>query len=111
MFVERQRIALDPGAQQAVADALEEAGIVAAVVRSEGAVGGGTYPGVTLPSWAVALEPTVGATALSARLRAGATPVVGRIEDARLLLDVRTVAPEEVAGLTEALKLAVRGAS
>ena len=99
------------GRAQAVADALEEAGIVAAVVRSEGAVGGGTYPGVTLPSWAVALEPSGGATALSARLRGGSTPVVGRIEDARLLLDVRTVAPEEVADLTEALALAVRGAS
>lgn len=99
------------GRAQAVADSLGEAGIVAEVVRSGGAVGGGTYPGVTLPSWAVALEPKGGATALSALLRTGTTAVVGRIEDARLLLDVRTVAPEEVAGLIAALTWAVRSVS
>jgi L-seryl-tRNA(Ser) seleniumtransferase len=60
-----------------------------------GAVGGGTYPEVPLPSWAVALAGGVGAEALALRLRLGDPPVVARIEDDRVLLDVRTVAPEE----------------
>ncbi len=77
------------------------------VTMTEGAsaIGGGTTPGVTLPSvvLAVALE---GATpdTLEARLRASTPPVVGRIEQDRLLLDLRTVAPGEDEALVEVLR-------
>jgi L-seryl-tRNA(Ser) seleniumtransferase len=37
--------------------------------------------------------------AVSARLRAGEPPVVARIEDGRLVLDPRTVLPEQEEGL------------
>ena len=60
-----------------------------------GAVGGGTYPEVSLPSWAVALRSGAGADALARRLRGGDPPVVARIEDDRVLLDMRTVSREE----------------
>ena len=59
------------------------------VVPSDGAVGGGGAPGVGLPGWAVALTEQ-----LAGPLRAGRTPVVGRVESGRLLLDLRCV-PEE----------------
>ena len=77
------------------------------VTMTEGAsaIGGGTTPGVTLPSvmLAVALD---GATpdTLEARLRASTPPVVGRIEQDRLLLDLRTVAPGEDEALVEVLR-------
>jgi L-seryl-tRNA(Ser) seleniumtransferase len=67
------------------------------VEATAAAVGGGGAPGVTLPSSAVSLP-----TALAAPLRTGpavrrgALPaVVGRIEDDRLLLDLRAVAPAD----------------
>jgi len=59
-------------------------------------VGGGTFPGVELPGWTVRLGPPEGAgdaSALSAALRSGAPPVVGRVEDGEVVLDLRTVNP------------------
>ncbi|HKJ01912.1 MAG TPA: hypothetical protein VJ997_05635, partial [Longimicrobiales bacterium] len=94
---------------QALADALDQAGIRADVVPATGAVGGGTYPDVALSSWAVALRPPQGATTLSARLRRGATAVVARIDEDRVLLDVRTVAADEMASLTASVVAAVQG--
>lgn len=79
----------------AVARALEDGGIEARAVPHGAAVGGGTYPDVEIPSWAVALRPGAGAEALAEALREGAPPVVGRIEDEELLLDLRTVDPAE----------------
>lgn len=93
---------------QAVADALGQEGSAVRVVGVQGAVGGGTYPDVVLPSWAVAIQAAGGATALSASLRNAGTAVVGRIEDDQLLLDVRTVAPDEVDALVVAVAEAMR---
>lgn len=84
---------------------LADAGVACTVLAHEGAVGGGTYPEVSLPSWAVALDGD--AEAIGYALRAGDPPVVGRIVDDTLLLDVRTVLPgqEEALGrrVTEAV--------
>jgi L-seryl-tRNA(Ser) seleniumtransferase len=74
---------------------LGEAGVPSTLVEGQGAVGGGTYPGVELPGWALALDPSDGAEELAARLRAGSPPVIVRIADERVLLDPRTVAVEE----------------
>jgi len=78
---------------EAVRAALAASGIEAAVVESTGAVGGGTYPNVELSSYALALKTHVGVDRLAERLRDGEPPVVGRIVDDTLLLDVRTVFP------------------
>jgi L-seryl-tRNA(Ser) seleniumtransferase len=73
---------------------LAEAGVENRVVETTGAVGGGTFPGVGLPSWAVEVRVGVGASALAAALRGGGdTPVVARIVDDALRLDLRTVLP------------------
>lgn len=57
-------------------------------------VGGGTLPGVQLPSCAVRLiHPTYGADAVARALRLADPPVVGRIESGRVLLDVRAFLP------------------
>ena len=66
--------------------------VVAAVAR----VGGGALPLLELDGPAVALDPgPAGADALAAALRAGDPPLVGRIQDGRLLLDPRTLTDEE----------------
>jgi L-seryl-tRNA(Ser) seleniumtransferase len=74
----------------------------AVAVDCVAAVGGGGAPGVRLPSAAVSLPESY-----AAALRAGAPPVVGRLEGGRCLLDLRTVAPEE----DELLLAAVRACS
>jgi L-seryl-tRNA(Ser) seleniumtransferase len=60
------------------------------------AVGGGSAPGVELPTCLVAIEKTgLSADALEERLRQLTPPVVARIERDRLVLDLRTVLPDE----------------
>ena len=66
------------------------------VIESAARVGGGALPLVELPGPAVALDPgSAGADGLAAALRAGDPPLVGRIQDGRLLLDPRTLTDEE----------------
>jgi len=76
------------------------------VIEARSAVGGGTLPGITLPTFALALPPG-DADAIAARLRAADPPVVARIEGGRVLLDPRTVLPGE----EDAVLAAVRGAT
>ena len=81
----------------------------AQVVAGRSAVGGGSLPGESLPSWVLSLPcfaTSGGAEGVMERLRQGDPPVVARIEDDRVLLDPRTVLPEE----DEALLLGVRAA-
>ncbi|HEX8851491.1 MAG TPA: L-seryl-tRNA(Sec) selenium transferase [Gemmatimonadaceae bacterium] len=72
------------------------------VVDSVATVGGGAFPTARIPSAAIALAGD--AEALAARLRAAQMPVVGRIEDATLLLDLRSVPEEDDARLSAALE-------
>jgi L-seryl-tRNA(Ser) seleniumtransferase len=60
------------------------------VVASTAKVGGGALPLLELPGPAVAIE-----VALAEPLRAGDPPVIGRISEGRLLLDVRTLTDDE----------------
>ena len=87
----------------------DTAGLSVSIKPTEATIGGGSTPGVTLPSRALAVEPAgVSATALAAALRAGSPPVVGRIADDRLLLDLRTVDPSEDDELAGAIVEALR---
>ena len=67
-------------------------GAGAEAVDLEATVGGGSLPGETLPSAGVRL-PARSATRLLAALRGGLPPVIGRIDDGRVVLDLRTVDP------------------
>jgi L-seryl-tRNA(Ser) seleniumtransferase len=77
------------------------------VVRDRVPVGGGSLPGFQLDSWAIALRGGDGAEALAARLRAGRPPVLGRVRDGSLRIDLRAVdeaeAPRLLAGIYDAL--------
>jgi L-seryl-tRNA(Ser) seleniumtransferase len=74
--------------------ALRVAGAPISVVAAESTVGGGSLPGQTLPTRVLALE-IPSPDALAAHLRAADPPIVARIEDDRLVLDPRTVLPEQ----------------
>jgi L-seryl-tRNA(Ser) seleniumtransferase len=77
----------------------------AEVIDTDAVFGGGTTPERSIPSVAISLsDPERSADSLSARLRHGSPPVVGRVQGRRLILDFRTVFPDE----DEAVLLAVR---
>jgi len=76
------------------------------VVEARSAVGGGTLPGVTLPTFALALPPR-DPDGVAERLRAADPPVVARIDGGRVLLDPRTVLPGEDAAVLAAVRGAV----
>lgn len=79
----------------------------AQVVESRATIGGGSLPGDTMPS--VALRVQSDAPSRDAkRLRTGEPPVVGRIEDEALLVDLRSVDPADDERLRVALQ-ALRG--
>ena len=84
-------------------------GLTVSVTPTEATIGGGSTPGVTLPSRALVVEVADrSAAALAAVLRAGSPPLVGRIADDRLLLDLRTVDPREDDDLVETVANAAR---
>ncbi len=99
-----EMVALDEAGLRARADAIrlalgwgEER-----IVPLKAAIGGGSLPGDTMPSvglWVPCAKPSATARAL----RLGELPVIGRIEDERLLLDLRTVDPRDDAALRTAL--------
>jgi L-seryl-tRNA(Ser) seleniumtransferase len=94
---------------EALADALaadEEFAKLARVSVEQGSsqVGGGALPTENIPTWLVALEPLrVSDEELARRLRTGSPPVVARVHRGRVLLDLRTVLPEQMDALREAL--------
>jgi L-seryl-tRNA(Ser) seleniumtransferase len=87
---------------------LRERGIEVEVVPAESTVGGGSLPGERLPTTALSLTPKPGRAAdLLRRLREHEPPVIGRIEQERVLLDPRTVLPDEDDALLDAVVAAL----
>jgi L-seryl-tRNA(Ser) seleniumtransferase len=81
---------------RAVSSAIAAAGFTAEIVDGASTIGGGSAPGSALPTRLIAVShPSLTAAALEARLRACDPPVTARIEDDRVMLDLRTVAPED----------------
>ena len=68
------------------------------------AIGGGSAPGVALPTVLIAAGlPGLSAAALEQRLRTVDPPVIVRIEEERVMFDLRTVLPQQDELLTAAL--------
>jgi L-seryl-tRNA(Ser) seleniumtransferase len=78
------------------------------VVATQSIIGGGTTPGTSLPSFAVAVRhAAVSESVFAAYLRSLSPAVITRSSEGRVLLDLRTVAPTEEAMLTELLQNAI----
>jgi L-seryl-tRNA(Ser) seleniumtransferase len=77
----------------------------AEVVKGMSAIGGGSAPGVELPTWLVAIaRDGLSAAGLEEKLRAASVPVIARIDQDRLVLDLRTVPPGDDRALAELLQ-------
>ncbi|MBX9927805.1 MAG: L-seryl-tRNA(Sec) selenium transferase [Gemmatimonadaceae bacterium] len=86
---------------EAICVELSRVGVAATVAPSEASVGGGAFPTAVLPSFAVVLLGN--AERHEARLRATALPVIGRIHDGALRIDLRGILPSDDGALIAAL--------
>jgi L-seryl-tRNA(Ser) seleniumtransferase len=74
------------------------------IIPGESLVGGGSAPTSTLPTFLLAITAQpLSADDLASRLRANNPPIVARVEEGRVLVDLRTVFPEEEAEVAKAL--------
>jgi L-seryl-tRNA(Ser) seleniumtransferase len=74
------------------------------LLDGESVIGGGAAPSAVLPTRLIALtHADHSADEVSVRLRANAPPIIARVEEGRVLLDLRTVFPEQDAILVDML--------
>lgn len=79
------------------------------VEESIGRIGGGCAPMMDVPGISVAVEPlAMNALELEIRLREQELPVIARISEGRVLLDMRTISDEETRGVGEVLLALLR---
>lgn len=76
--------------------------ITVRVVECRSTVGGGSLPGETIPSSGLEFESEVSPHEIAAVFRGQSPPVIGRIENDRFLIDLRTVFPDQDKSLVTA---------
>ena len=88
-----------------LAAAIESKKMQAIVIDGESVIGGGAAPSSVLPTRLVALTcADLSADELAARLRRSDPPIIARVEDGRVLLDLRTVFPSQDSLIAEAIQ-------
>ncbi len=89
---------------QALARKMKSSWLSIEVLDGESVIGGGAAPSAILPTELLAMTfEGWSADELSARLRASDPPVIARVEEGRVLLDLRTVFPEQDEALVQAI--------
>ena len=86
----------------ALATRLQESGFAAEAQPTVGRAGGGSLPEADLPGWGVILNGH-GVDRLLTRLRVATPSVLARVADGKVVLDLRTVFPEQEDALVAAL--------
>ena len=96
------------GRAQAIAAGVNEPGAKVEAVPSTAVAGGGSLPGTEVSSWAVSIvHEAKSPDELARSMRFSDPPVIGRIEDDRVLLDLRTVPRDQDAALVQVLQIAI----
>ncbi len=93
------------GRAEAIAAKARSPRLQVEIVDGESVIGGGAAPSSVLPTRLLAVT-CAGVTAdeLSTRFRTGDPPIIARVEDGRVLLDLRTVFPEQEPAVVAALQ-------
>jgi L-seryl-tRNA(Ser) seleniumtransferase len=87
-------------------------GLRGEVIPSQSTMGGGSLPGETIPSWALALSsPQLSSEELAKWLRRSRPSIMGRILQDRVLLDPRTVLPFQDSEISQLLQKGVSACS
>jgi len=89
----------------------KDVGRMADLIEGESEVGGGSFPGAKLATWLVRLGPPphVAPDTLAERLRGGEPPVIARIAHDSVVLDPRTILPEQLEAVAQAVRAALDG--
>ena len=81
---------------EAIAGKTQSATLQVDVIDGESVIGGGAAPSAALPTRLLAIShKDLGADELAARLRSSDPPIIARVEEGRVLLDLRTVFPQQ----------------
>ena len=96
-------IGAEEAAMRARADAWAAALETGEVLTSQSTIGGGSLPEETLPTWVLAID-TPHPNALAGKLRRATPPVIARVDQDRLMLDPRTVLPDQDQALIRAVR-------
>jgi L-seryl-tRNA(Ser) seleniumtransferase len=90
---------------EAVAGNVQSSVLKVEIIDGESVIGGGAAPSAVLPTRLLAVSREgLSADEISARLRASEPPVVARVEEGRVLFDLRTVFPEQDEKVMAALR-------
>jgi len=93
------------GRTEAIAEELKSSALTCELLEGESVIGGGAAPSAALPTFLLAVTAkNLSADEIAARLRASTPPVISRVEEGRVLLDLRTVFPEQDVLLLAALR-------
>ena len=88
-----------------VANLADAPQVKASLIQGNSAVGGGSGPNVHPPTWLVAIEHvSTSVEQIERQLRVASRPIITRIAEGQLLLDLRTVEPQEESEILNALK-------
>ena len=94
----------DPeGVKRRATALLQGVGDKGELIEGDGEVGGGSLPGAKLKTWLVGLRHQTPDTYL-AQLRSFDPPIIARVAGSRVLLDARTIFPEQVETVIAALR-------
>lgn len=74
---------------------LEKSGISITIIDSQSTVGGGSLPGETLPTEVISVQSIESANVQAKLFRNQFPPIIGRIEDDKFVLDLRTIFPHQ----------------
>ena len=89
---------------EAVAGKVRSSKFAVEVIDGESVIGGGAAPSAVLPTRLLAVSAEgLSANELAARLRLSNPPIIARVEEGRVLLDLRTVFPEQDEAVIRAL--------
>jgi L-seryl-tRNA(Ser) seleniumtransferase len=90
---------------ETIAERIQSPAWLAELIDGESVIGGGAAPSAVLPTRLLAITcKGMSADELSARLRASDAPIIARVEEGRVRLDLRTVFPEQDDAVVQALK-------
>jgi L-seryl-tRNA(Ser) seleniumtransferase len=73
------------------------------IVQGKSTVGGGSLPEETQPTWLLSIS-VKSPNAFAGKLRAWNVPIIARVEDDQVMLDPRTVLPEQESALLDAIR-------
>ena len=84
-------------------DEIEKCGGNAEITETDSVAGGGAVPGLELCSYAIVPQAGMSASALESKLRGMEVPIIGRIEDNKFMLDVRTLFEDDFQYIASAI--------